>query len=189
VYIYIYIAHSSPCPKPCPQTKENIKRKRKEKIHNKYWGIMGNCIRHESSMQWGGEDWGSPEKGGLFAGDEMGKGAMRMEEEKGLIGDDHDSTTGFSSSTTAAKTTEVKIKITRKQLEELLGRVDIKDLSVHQVLAQLMSVSDRYEAHHRSWRPALQSIPEVNWSGTFMYVKRWSISTVYMMMMMKNDIY
>ncbi|GLT73322.1 hypothetical protein SLA2020_451900 [Shorea laevis] len=120
---------------------------------------MGNCIRHESSMQWGGEDWGSPAKEELFAGDnDMGDRA----EEKGLLGDRNDGESGFCSSTKAAKTTEVKIKITRKQLEELLGRVDIKDLSVHQVLAQLMSVSDRYEAHQRSWRPALQSIPEVN---------------------------
>lgn len=120
---------------------------------------MGNCIRHESSMQWGGEDWGSPAKEGLFAGEEVDGKAMKMEE-KGLLGDDESGL--ISSSTTAAKTTEVKIKITRKQLEELLGRVDIKDLSVHQVLAQLMSVSDRYEEHQRSWRPALQSIPEVN---------------------------
>ena len=33
---------------------------------------------------------------------------------------------------------------------------------MQQVLAQLMNVSDRYETNQRSWRPALQSIPEVN---------------------------
>lgn len=60
-------------------------------------------------------------------------------------------------------TTEVKIKITKKQLEELLGKMDVKELSVQQVLAQLINVSHSYETHHRSWRPALQSIPEVNW--------------------------
>ncbi|KAK2990289.1 LOW QUALITY PROTEIN: hypothetical protein RJ640_014741 [Escallonia rubra] len=52
-------------------------------------------------------------------------------------------------------TTEVKIKITKKQLGELLGKID--GLPVQQVLAQLMSAGDGYEAHQRSWRPALQS--------------------------------
>ncbi|KAG7953800.1 hypothetical protein I3843_12G128400 [Carya illinoinensis] len=130
---------------------------------------MGNCLRHhESSMQWGGEDWGSPAKDqGPCArnkrGDKMGGKAMEMEEE-GVLGHGRVFTSS-SSATKAASTTpttEVKIKITRKQLEELLGRVDVKELSVHQVLAQLMNVSDQYETHQRSWRPALQSIPEVN---------------------------
>ncbi|KAB1228054.1 hypothetical protein CJ030_MR4G024734 [Morella rubra] len=131
---------------------------------------MGNCLRHESSMHWGGDDWGSdPAKDqGLYAGDSsdddlVGDKAMKMEEE-GLLGD-HRGFFPSSAATTAAATTtttEVKVKITRKQLEELLGRVDIKELSVHQVLAQLINVSDRYEKHQRSWRPALQSIPEVN---------------------------
>ncbi|KAK9269414.1 hypothetical protein L1049_001187 [Liquidambar formosana] len=67
-----------------------------------------------------------------------------------------------SFSKTPTKVKEVKIKITKKQLEELLGKVDVQGLSVQQVLAQLMSVSDRYESHQRSWRPALKSIPEVN---------------------------
>ncbi|KAK2977880.1 hypothetical protein RJ640_020224 [Escallonia rubra] len=58
-------------------------------------------------------------------------------------------------------TTEVKIKITKKQLEELLGKIDVKGLPVQQVLAQLMSAGDGYKAHQKSWRPALQSIPEV----------------------------
>ncbi|KAI3755868.1 hypothetical protein L1987_55677 [Smallanthus sonchifolius] len=57
-------------------------------------------------------------------------------------------------------TTEVKIKISKKQLEELLGRTDVQGLTVEQVLAQLMDASDGFESHQRSWRPALQSIPE-----------------------------
>ncbi|KAL5735949.1 hypothetical protein ACOSQ2_030737 [Xanthoceras sorbifolium] len=82
----------------------------------------------------------------------------QKEGEEGLILDDSDS---FKASTTKTRM-EVKIKITKKQLEELLGRAELKQLSVQQVLAQLMNVSDRYETHQRSWRPALQSIPEVN---------------------------
>ncbi|XP_040987865.1 uncharacterized protein LOC121235591 [Juglans microcarpa x Juglans regia] len=139
---------------------------------------MGNCLRHghdQSSIQWGGDDWGSPandEFGLLYAagpdkrGHEMaGDDKASKTEEKGVLG--HDRGRGFTSSSATAtsaatKITEVKIKITRKQLEELLGSVDIKDLTVHQVLAQLMNASDQYETHQRSWRPALQSIPEVN---------------------------
>ncbi|KAL0000823.1 hypothetical protein SO802_014604 [Lithocarpus litseifolius] len=125
---------------------------------------MGNCIRHESSVQWGGDDWGSAEKDELYGNDtDCGMGdnnnAMIMEE-KGLLGGAERSFTKSSSTTTT--TTEVKIKITKKQLEELLGKADLKELSVQQVLAQLISVSGRFDSHPRSWRPALQSIPEVN---------------------------
>ncbi|KAG2682256.1 hypothetical protein I3843_11G184000 [Carya illinoinensis] len=138
---------------------------------------MGNCLRHghdQSSMQWGGDDWGCPEKdefGRLYAAgrdkrshEMAGDDKASKMEEKGLLG--HDRGRSISSSATATSAastiTEVKIKITRKQLEELLGSVDIKDLTVHQVLAQLMNASDQYETHQRSWRPALQTIPEGN---------------------------
>lgn len=126
---------------------------------------MGNCIRHESSVQWGGDDWGSAENEELYGNDtdcdNMGDNNKAMiTEEKGLLGGAERSFTKSSSTTTTA--TEVKIKITKKQLEELLGKVDLKELSVQQVLAQLINVSDRFDSHPRSWRPALQSIPEVN---------------------------
>ncbi|EEF39372.1 uncharacterized protein LOC8260822 [Ricinus communis] len=114
---------------------------------------MGNCLRRESSMQWGGDDWGSP-----LPDDRFFSSNTRQEEEKGLLlGEDKGST--ISSATVTS--TEVKIKITKKQLEELLGRVDMKELSIEQVLAQLMKVGDpSFETHQRSWRPNLQSIPE-----------------------------
>uniref|UniRef100_A0A5B7AQP8 Uncharacterized protein n=1 Tax=Davidia involucrata TaxID=16924 RepID=A0A5B7AQP8_DAVIN len=127
---------------------------------------MGNCIRKESAMQWAGEDWGSPASETLFSGDTSGDTlydkAMKIEEER-LLGDIKGGFPSISSSpSSSATTTEVKIKITKKQLEELLGRVDVQGLSVRQVLAQLMNASDGFETHQRSWRPALQSIPEVN---------------------------
>lgn len=56
--------------------------------------------------------------------------------------------------------TEVKIKISKKELERLVKKAEIEGLSMHQVLAQLVDVSDCFEAHQRSWSPALQSIPE-----------------------------
>ncbi|GFZ12521.1 hypothetical protein Acr_23g0009060 [Actinidia rufa] len=109
---------------------------------------MGNCIRKEPPMQWAGEDWGSPAPAEPFFSGEPTK-----TEESRLLDEPK-----------VGPATEVKIKITKKQLEELLGRVEMQGMSVHQLLAQLMSASDPFEAHHshRSWRPQLQSIPEGN---------------------------
>ncbi|KAK7316760.1 hypothetical protein RJT34_00464 [Clitoria ternatea] len=69
----------------------------------------------------------------------------------------------FSASSTKAKaTTEVKIKITKKQLEEMLKKMDVRELRVEEVLSHLMNHSGDYQSLQRPWRPALQSIPELN---------------------------
>jgi len=69
----------------------------------------------------------------------------------------------------AAETTEVKIRITRKQLEELLRRVeDGKEsgdgVPARDVVSELLIVaSTSSNFRHRGegqWRPSLQSIPE-----------------------------
>ncbi|KAL2245313.1 UNVERIFIED_CONTAM: hypothetical protein Sindi_2799500 [Sesamum indicum] len=111
---------------------------------------MGNCIRKGSAAEWGGEDWGS-----FASGDKTGtRGDLYSHslgvQKKSLLGESD----GVLSST------EVKIKISKKELEQLVKKADAQGLSVQQVLAQLMDVGDRFEAHQRSWRPALQSIPE-----------------------------
>ncbi|CAK9175753.1 unnamed protein product [Ilex paraguariensis] len=120
---------------------------------------MGNCIRKESSMQWGGEDWGSPASEHLFSGD-TSKLTKKLEEDQRLL-EKSSEDFPFHESSSKTPVTEVKIKITKKQLETLLGSTDVQGLSVGQVLAQLMDVSDGYETHQRPWRPVLQSIPEV----------------------------
>ncbi|KAF6168075.1 hypothetical protein GIB67_011460 [Kingdonia uniflora] len=56
-------------------------------------------------------------------------------------------------------TTEVKIRITRKELEELLGKVDLQKMGVEEILAQLLNAS---HSHQQAWRPVLQTIPEIN---------------------------
>ena len=56
--------------------------------------------------------------------------------------------------------TEIKINISKKQLKELLGRMDVQGLIVEKVHARLMNISDRFKSHQLSWRPALQSISE-----------------------------
>lgn len=65
---------------------------------------------------------------------------------------------------------KVKIKISKKELQELLGEKEKKKqgeerhASAEQVLARLIhhASNDYHDAHHRPWRPVLQSIPEVN---------------------------
>ncbi|KAF7831365.1 DUF4228 domain protein [Senna tora] len=105
---------------------------------------MGNCLKHPSSAS-------------QYSIDE--------EEEEEEEGGDWDCSAARDDDG-GGKTTEVKIKITKKQLEALLlappGKVSVKDLRVEQILAQLMAHSDRFQAHQRPWRPALQSIPELN---------------------------
>ncbi|KAI3466246.1 hypothetical protein Pfo_022909 [Paulownia fortunei] len=122
---------------------------------------MGNCIRKESSMQWGGEDWGS------FGSDDKSRTNGNpyhenstdtyVEDKSRLLGESK----GGVLSSALPTGTEVKIKISKKQLEQLLKKADVHGSSVEQVLAQLMNDGgDGFEAHQRPWRPALQSIPE-----------------------------
>ncbi|KAG5235700.1 hypothetical protein IMY05_011G0109000 [Salix suchowensis] len=96
---------------------------------------MRNLLRHESQR---------------VSGHEIQAKAMNSTEEK----------RSSSSSTTGTK---VKIKITKKQLKELLGMAEVRELSVQQVLSQLMNVTSdhrSYEPQQQSWRPNLQTIPE-----------------------------
>ncbi|KAM7250211.1 hypothetical protein ACFE04_022094 [Oxalis oulophora] len=69
-----------------------------------------------------------------------------------------------SSSGRSKKKKEVTIKMTKRQLEELLCRVDVNDqLTVEQVLVQIMmnaNNADDDQISQSSWKPALQSIPE-----------------------------
>lgn len=72
------------------------------------------------------------------------------------------SSTKGGNSTTKIK--EVKVKVTKKQLERLLGKIngEQKGLSIEQVLGQLVKVSVNCETRYRCWKPRLESIPEIN---------------------------
>ncbi|KMT12732.1 hypothetical protein BVRB_4g088280 [Beta vulgaris subsp. vulgaris] len=109
---------------------------------------MGNCVMHESQVEWGGEDW-TP---ALMT--DVEKLAMKMEED-GLA-------SGKRGGCSTSKIKEVKVKVTKKQLEKWLGKMDKqrKSCCVEQALKQLMKVSVHCETHQRSWKPCLQSIPE-----------------------------
>ncbi|XP_058071351.1 uncharacterized protein LOC131220471 [Magnolia sinica] len=124
--------------------REEIEREKK----NTSLG-MGNCLRHRSSMTCPSDDWDPEiESGGPYG---LG-GKMVGEMEKERLLDEKK----------RVPTTEVKIKLTKKQVDELLERVDIGGMSIQEVLAHLINGASESHLRHRSWRPALQSIPEVN---------------------------
>ncbi|KAE8650133.1 hypothetical protein Csa_011778 [Cucumis sativus] len=57
----------------------------------------------------------------------------------------------------ASTTTELKIRITKRELEKLLCKVDVEELPVTELLSKLIDVGDTFEStHQRSWRPSLQ---------------------------------
>ncbi|KAG2688282.1 hypothetical protein I3843_09G088900 [Carya illinoinensis] len=131
---------------------------------------MGNCCRRESrSMVWAGDDWGSLtskiDEEADHNQNTYNVERLRLLGENGAFALSNSSSTS-NGTTTGAATREVRVKITKKELEELVGRVDVRGLSAKQVLDQLMDAADHgydeAEHDHRSWRPALQSIPEVN---------------------------
>ena len=105
---------------------------------------MGNCLRHESQADWAGEDW-SPAM--MTNDDEKSEELQFTNNKKGEIN----------------KVKEIKIKITKKQLEKLLGKMDLQQngFSTEEVLGQLFKVSVHCETHHRAWKPRLHSIPEI----------------------------
>ncbi|KAG4402851.1 hypothetical protein AAZX31_02G273600 [Glycine max] len=85
---------------------------------------------------------------------------LRRQSRIGYSTDDDEDWEDFRAAAAASggvkkSTREVKIKITKKQLVELVGKVEVKELRMEQVLAHLMNHSLQ-----RPWRPALQSIPE-----------------------------
>ncbi|CAJ1962468.1 unnamed protein product [Sphenostylis stenocarpa] len=132
---------------------------------------MGNCCTTESSMNWGGDDWGSlssckrrsMSSGKVF--DEVHEMSLENVEKEKLLG-------ALRASSDANG--KVKIKISKKELAQLLGgKENNKQLgeevhaSAEQVLARLIHARDHAsndynDLHHRPWRPVLQSIPEVN---------------------------
>ncbi|XXG46898.1 hypothetical protein AAC387_Pa02g1626 [Persea americana] len=114
---------------------------------------MGNCVSNKSSSAWENDDWESSNGDQIFVDGRDGRVDKAGEiEEDSLLGEKK-----------GVPSTEVKIKLTKRQLEELLGKVGINGISVEELLTQLMKVNpDDDNLRHRSWKPALQSIPEVN---------------------------
>ncbi|XP_020258429.1 uncharacterized protein LOC109834825 [Asparagus officinalis] len=105
---------------------------------------MGNCIDRQRAVTWV-DDY-----------DDYDEDCVS--EESTSSKDDYSIDTNSGKNAFSAST-ELKLKITKKQLEKLLKRIDGRDLTVQEVLANLMS---HHEDPDRHWKPALQSIPEVS---------------------------
>ena len=115
---------------------------------------MGNCLRHESEMHWAGEDWDD----------------FITQDEK----EDYHHHSSKKTSTKASKTVtvkreskscdpshhEIKIRLTRKQLQDLLNKVNVHDLTSS--AASHIDRNTEEGNQPRLWKPILQSIPEVD---------------------------
>ncbi|MCD7451042.1 hypothetical protein HAX54_009407 [Datura stramonium] len=73
------------------------------------------------------------------------------------------SSSSSSSSSTTINYREVKIRITKKELEKILaGKLDnMEEVTMEQLLSGFLTSCENFQSQ-RSWRPCLQSIPEVN---------------------------
>lgn len=56
---------------------------------------------------------------------------------------------------------EIKIRLTKKQLQDLLSKVNVHDLTGSAAAPGLDRKTEECN-QHRLWKPVLQSIPEVN---------------------------
>ncbi|KAB2082137.1 hypothetical protein ES319_A05G178300v1 [Gossypium barbadense] len=118
---------------------------------------MGNCIRREKST-WADDEtsWSlqSSQMGGDYGDNEINI----MEKETRQL---------FGGKTDAINTREVKITISKKELEQLVHKVEMQGLTLEPLLLARMvkggGGGDMFEFEQpRSWKPVLQSIPEVN---------------------------
>ncbi|WCJ20226.1 hypothetical protein M5689_002474 [Euphorbia peplus] len=117
---------------------------------------MGNCCIRDSSQMFDGEDWGSLKKSSSHGSH------CDLTEKRRLLGGDQED---CSSSSSSSGIHCVKIKITKRELEELMERAQKQGLTMEQVMVNFVSSpSDKSDdqLHHFHWKPALQSIPEVN---------------------------
>lgn len=118
-------------------------------------------------MEWAGDDWGSltskhnSRMNSSKVFDEVHGMSLDNKEKHNLLG-------ALRASSDANG--KVKIKISKKELAVLLGEKKNQGgggtghASAEQVLVGLLNARDHvsHDVHHRTWKPVLQSIPEVN---------------------------
>lgn len=123
---------------------------------------MGNCIKKESSMEWGGDDWS----------DDYSPPENKMNQNNY---DDYDMSRSlatnddFTDNLKEPAAKQVKLKITRKQLEQVLKLTKTnttiqQGVSVEQALLAHFINSNLQSSNQtqtRSWRPDLPTIAEV----------------------------
>ncbi|KAK7387771.1 hypothetical protein VNO78_22563 [Psophocarpus tetragonolobus] len=131
---------------------------------------MGNCCEPASSMEWDGHDWSdlmSKKTSSTKVFDEAhGLSLGKVQKEKLM---------GSALRASPDANGKVKIKISKKQLAELLenqqqqvinnnnNNKQLPRASAEQVLLRLIKARrDHHHARHGFWKPVLKSIPEVS---------------------------
>ncbi|KAJ0263506.1 Uncharacterized protein HA466_0038490 [Hirschfeldia incana] len=88
--------------------------------------------------------------------------------EEKLLGETSNVSSTSCSSTCGGR--EIKIKMTRKEFEDLMRNISLEGLTAEEVFSNFLSdggdqigtAADISNDHQRPWRPALQSIPEID---------------------------
>ncbi|KAI5330903.1 PREDICTED: DUF4228 domain [Prunus dulcis] len=137
---------------------------------------MGNCLRRDSATVWAGDDDDWVDISSQLQvqpcddcnnsnNNKKKKAYNHLVEKQRLLGEIISSA---STSSTSTNGDQVKIKITKKELDKLVHGGNLQGLSsVEQLLDHLLTMNgpdddqNFYEMdHQRPWRPVLQTIPE-----------------------------
>ncbi|CAH8275793.1 unnamed protein product [Arabidopsis lyrata] len=128
---------------------------------------MGNCIcvTEKTTTSWSGDDSGSYNKRRSRRRSTV---VHHDDDGEKLLGETSNVTTSSSSSSCGRR--EIKIRMTKKELEDLMRNIGLKSLTAEEILSKLIfdggdqigfSAVD-ISNHHQPWKPALQSIPEID---------------------------
>ncbi|KAI9127600.1 hypothetical protein K1719_000593 [Acacia pycnantha] len=142
---------------------------------------MGNCCGTTSSSSsssvhhWGGEDWSFLVTSSGNNNRNHKTSTNKVFDESKLKNNKDDNKLhnllGDLTASSTSRTGKIKIKMTRKELQVLLGELEKQkknkknnNNSAEQVLVRLMEAG-HHRTGHNNWSPVLESIPEANSSS------------------------
>ncbi|XP_074566887.1 uncharacterized protein LOC141823498 [Curcuma longa] len=123
---------------------------------------MGNCIEVQKPILWVDDDYDDADDMEAAAESSAYSRAAKPKAAEAIL---PTSAAGCKEGATAVASTEIKIKMSKKQLQELLRQVEEQGLPLQKLLADLLVVREicldnRDVTKDAHWRPNLQSIPE-----------------------------
>ncbi|KAG6537495.1 uncharacterized protein LOC122003590 [Zingiber officinale] len=122
---------------------------------------MGNCIELQKPILWVDDDYDDADDMEAAAESPAYRRAAKPKAAEVIP----TSAAGCKERATAVASTEIKIKMSKKQLQELLRQVEEQGLPLQKLMADLLVVQEiclenRDVTKDAHWRPNLQSIPE-----------------------------